>query len=339
MRRLAIVLALALTSDGTALGQIDQPIAELLKAHQFDLATEGKALLEKEARAASFFLIGGLHGDRETPALVDSLWSTAEYRYLAAEMSPWAASRLKAAHVRGSDIEERQPHSLIAALAEASPQNQSLQSMVESTKGGYKRALAPQLLALARSMGDVQDSRPGGISLRQQVLRTLEVETERANRQGHDRLAASVRRETVMKEFFLAHYRADGAKPKVMAVFGQNHLHRGIDRRGVSTLGNFIAELAVAEGVESFHVVLFAAGGKINFGVLQEIDQRKDDPGFAVFASAARYPATVFDLRPIRRALHQIAPAKLSAGDAGLLYWADAYDAIVCYREVTPADH
>jgi hypothetical protein len=50
-----------------------------------------------------------------------------------------------------------------------------------------------------------------------------------------------------------------------MAVFGQNHLHRGIDRRGVSTLGNFIAELAVAEGVESFHVVLFAAGGKINF--------------------------------------------------------------------------
>ena len=141
-----------------------------------------------------------------------------------------------------------------------------------------------------------------------------------------------------MKEFFLAHYRAAGGKPKVMTVFGQNHLHRGIDRRGVSTLGNFIAELAIAEGLRSFHVVLFAAGGKINFFGLQDIDQRKDDSTFGVFASAARYPATLFDLRPIRRALHQIPPGKLSASDSGLLYWADAYDAIVCYREVTPAD-
>ena len=67
-----------------------------------------------------------------------------------------------------------------------------------------------------------------------------------------------------------------------MTVSGQNHLHRGIDRRGVSTLGNFIAELAIAEGVQSFHVVLFAAGGKINYCGLQELDQRKEDQGFCV---------------------------------------------------------
>jgi len=139
-----------------------------------------------------------------------------------------------------------------------------------------------------------------------------------------------------MKELFLAHYRAAGGKPRVMAVFGQNHLHRGIDRRGVSTLGNFIAELAAAEGVRSFHVVLFAAGGKINLFGLQDIDQRKDDPALGVFAAAARYPATLFDLRPIRRALHRIAPEKLSASDSGLLFWADSYDAMVCYREVHP---
>ena len=65
----------------------------------------------------------------------------------------------------------------------------------------------------------------------------------------------------------------------------------------------------------------------------------EDDPAFGVFASVARYPATVFDLRPIRRALHQIALDKLSPRESGLLYWADAYDAIVCYREVTPAGH
>jgi hypothetical protein len=70
---------------------------------------------------------------------------------------------------------------------------------------------------------------------------------------------------------------------------------------------------------------------------IRDIDQRKDDPAFGVFASAARFPATVFDLRPIRRALHQIALDTLSATDSGLLHWADAYDAMVCYREVTPA--
>jgi hypothetical protein len=338
MHWIILAAAVAVASQTAPLGQADQPVSELLKIHQYDLAGEGKALLQKEAKAASFFLIGGLHGDKETPALVDALWPSAGYRYLAAEMSPWAASRLKVSHVRGSDIEEPQPHLLIRELARANPGNQPLQSMQELTKEGYKRTLAPKLLQIAGSMGEVKDSAPGGISLRTQVVRTLEVEAERANRQGNDRLAASVRREAVMKEFFLAHYRAAGDKPRVMTVFGQNHLHRGIDRRGVSTLGNFIAELAAAEGVQSFHVVLFAAGGKINLFGLQDIDQRKDDPTFGLLASAARYPATLFDLRPIRRALHQIAPTQLSPSAAGLLFWADSYDAIVCYREVTPVD-
>ena len=67
-----------------------------------------------------------------------------------------------------------------------------------------------------------------------------------------------------------------------------------------------------------------------------ELDQGKDDPALAFLASLATYPATVFDLRPIRRALHQIPVQKLSARDAGVLFWADSYDAIVSYREVTP---
>ena len=74
------------------------------------------------------------------------------------QMSPWAASQLKVPHVRGSDIEELRPHSLIAALAEANPQSTALKSMVELTKAGYKRALAPKLLDLARGLGVVKDS-------------------------------------------------------------------------------------------------------------------------------------------------------------------------------------
>jgi len=53
MRRLLIVLAVALASVASTPGQTDQPIAELLNIHQYDVAAEDKALLEKEARAAS----------------------------------------------------------------------------------------------------------------------------------------------------------------------------------------------------------------------------------------------------------------------------------------------
>ncbi len=311
-------------------------VADVLRTHQSDLSTDGKAFLLKEASSASFFLVGGLHGDNETPALVAALWPSLRdsgYRYIVGEMSPWAAGRLKVPHLRGGDIEEPQPHLLIRDLAAANPQSRPLQLMVEALKGGYQRKLAPDLLQLARQLGDVTDTSEGPTTLKTLVLKTLEVEVARLNT---DRLPASVLRETFMKDLFLAYYGAEGTRPKVMAVYGQNHLGRGIDRRGVSTLGNFIAELAIAQKGQSFHVELFAAGGKISFGGLRDIDQRKDEQAFDVLASAARYPATVFDLRPLRSMLRRSPVDKLTARDASLLYEADSYDAVVCYREVTP---
>src|SRR5262249_26285020 len=126
-------------------------------------------------------------------------------------------------------------------------------------------------------------------------------------------------------------------KPKAMVVFGRNHLHRGVDRRGISTLGNFIAEFAVVEGTSSFNVALFGAGGKVNFGGIQDADERKTDPAFALLATSARYAVTVFDLRPLRASLHSASAGNLSVGEASLLYWADSYDAIICYKDITPA--
>jgi len=347
LNRFGCGAALVLTVCGATFGQTTDSISELLQADQLDLTTDGKAFLLNEASRASFMLVGGLHGDQETPALVQTLTAGSEqfgYQHVAVEMSPWAASRLEASlnrqtgpavRIRGADIEEPQPHLLIRDLAAVNPQNRALQSMVEITKSGYRRASAAQLLQLARQIGEFKDVSAGGFSLYTLILRTLDVESTRANDQ---RLDASVRRETFMKELFISHYRAatqGQTKPRFVVAFGQNHLGRGIDRRGVSTLGNFIGELAVAEGVQSFHVVLFAAGGKYSLGGLHDIDQRKDELAFAFVASLARYPAAVFDLRPIRQSLHKT-PSPLTPRDASLLYWADSYDAIICYREVTP---
>lgn len=321
---------------------------DFLSKNQRDLAADGRTFLLQEASHTSFFLIGGLHGDNETQALVQNLGQALRpmgYRYTAVEMSPWATNRLSASFVSqdrnalwGSDIEEAQPQLVIRDLAAANPQNESLQSMLKMTGAGYRRSLAPALLDLAHQAGDMKDIAVQGMSLRTLLLRTLEIEVER--RDPASSLAASVHRETFMKETFVTDYRraAQGdAKPKVMVVFGQNHLHRGYDLRGVSTLGNFIAELAVAEGVQSFHLALFAAGGKIFLGGLQDADQRKDEPAFELLASVARFPATVFDLRPMRKALRDIPVSKRSTRDANLLYWSDSYDAVICYREVTPA--
>jgi hypothetical protein len=70
---------------------------------------------------------------------------------------------------------------------------------------------------------------------------------------------------------------------------------------------------------------------------LQDADQRKDEPAFEALASVAQFPATVFDLRPMRQMLRSMPAENLSSRDASLLYWADSYDAIICYRAVTPA--
>ena len=69
---------------------------------------------------------------------------------------------------------------------------------------------------------------------------------------------------------------------------------------------------------------------------MELFDETKDDPAFALLASLARYPQTIFDLRPLRQRLHRIPEAERSTVESSLVYWADSYDAIICYRQVTP---
>ena len=102
-------------------------------------------------------------------------------------------------------------------------------------------------------------------------------------------------------------------------------------------MGNFIAEFAIAEGKTVFNVAAFGAGGTASLlGETWDADERDDDLAFRFLASTAQYPETVFDLRPLRPLLHSIPAEKRSELENRLFFWSNSYDAIICYRTVTP---
>ena len=344
-------------------------LRELVRKHQFDLQGTGKAFLLDEAQHASFFLVGELHGENEIPELLRSLWPTMwqeGYRFIAAEVSPWAADQLefetkeprppipslwsqrearfvhsfaaKHAILWGCDMEEFQPQSLISTLATANRGNPVLGEMLTLTKSGYQRDMAPRLLGLARQLGRIRDVTVNDVSLQREIEATLEIDGARLHPEA--KYSAQWMRESLMKRLFLQHYEKNlsmNPPQHVLVRFGRNHLHRGYDSRGVSTLGNFIAEFATNRNQSVFNVAAFGAGGKASLlGESWDADERNDDLAFAFLAAAAEYPATVFDLRPLRPILHEKQPELRSPVEQRLIYWADSYDAIICYKNVTP---
>jgi hypothetical protein len=346
--------------------QVDDQILTTLASHQYDMENEGRNFLLNEAKNSQFFLLGELHGEKEIPALLRVLWPEMwrqGYRHIGAEVSPWAAHQLESVPagrgpevrglwtkqeatdvhaladpdekvVWGCDMEEEQPQSLIRQLAALNPGDSNLRRMVELTKDAYKRKMAPDLLDLVKQSKGDADEVVNDVSLRENLVATLEIEK---NRLGPDtKMIAQDERERLMKEQFLEHFRhhSTPATPsKVLLRFGRNHLHRGYDARGISTLGNFIAEFAVAQGSKAFNVGAFGAGGKATLlGNTWDADEREDELAFALLAEKAKYPATLLDLRPIRTQLHRIPPEKRSALQNNLIYWADSYDALICYK-------
>jgi hypothetical protein len=314
-----------------------------------------------------------LHGENEIPALLRELWPQMRqsgYRYIAAELSPWSANQLEFgsadpqptlltlwtkeeaqfvhssgdshAVLWGCDMEEMQPQWPIRELAAASPGNTALARMVEITKSGYTRKMAPELLELVHSIATsnqkIADPAVNKVSLLQNIQATLAIENARI--EPDTKFSAQWQRESLMKELFLLHYQNDvepGSNAKVLLRFGRNHLHRGYDDRGISTLGNFVAEFALSRHETAFNLAAFGAGGKASLnGETWDADERGDDRAFAFLASLARYPATVFDLRPLRAALHRIPKEDRTPLQQRLVYWADSYDAVVCYKKVTP---
>jgi hypothetical protein len=377
MRRHAIPLLVNLSvvlvvPTGLLLGQDPQSNAAfaVLTTYQYDLEKDGKQFLLDEAKNNDFFMLGELHGEKEIPALLRLLWPEMwkdGYGHIAAEVSPWAAHQLESVPVGkgpavhslwtkqevedvralanpdtevlwGCDMDELQPQLLIQELRSLNPSNRNLNHMTALTADGYRRELAPALFNLAREITGIRDEVLNDISLRRNLLATLEIESNRFT--PNTKMAAQNERELLMKRQLLEHLdrsAASGTHSKVLLRFGRNHLHRGYDERGISTLGNFVAELAIARGQRVFNVGAFAAGGKVTIGGKDlDADECQDEPAFALLAEKARYSSTIYDLRPLRPLLHRIPQEKRSPLQTNLTFWADAYDALICYKSVTP---
>src|SRR5256885_3120919 len=292
---LCMSIVLVATPAVPQVAEGNDPILTALTAHQQDLETDGLKFLLDEAGKNDFFLLGEVHGDNEIPKLLTILWPVMwkqGYRHIAAEVSPWAAHQLEFAPVGkgpdvmglwtkrevsdvrtfagpnedviwGCDIEETQPQLPIAELASLNPDDPDLKRMRELTKDGYNRKMAPDLLDLAKQSRAEVDKVLNDVSFRENLIETLEEEKNRLA--TNTKMIAQNERERVMKEKYLRHSRLNsklGAPGKVLLRFGRNHLHRGYDARGISTLGNFIAEYALQQGEKTFNVGAFGAGGK-----------------------------------------------------------------------------
>lgn len=234
----------------------------------------------------------------------------------------------------GCDIEEEQPDRLIREVAKLNPTDARLAKMVDLTGKGYSRKQATELLELAASGRPAHDIILGGESLWTSTLDTLRVEALRAD--PATRHAASETREQVMKKL-VVHHSTQVSQGKLLLRFGRNHLHRGYDARGISTLGNFVSEWALAQGKSAFNAGVFAAGGEEHLaGQTFSADERREEATFALLSKVAGKNATIFDLRILRPMLHSLPANQRTTLEVNLTYWADSYDFLLCYPSVSP---
>ncbi len=362
------ILCLSIFCVLSASGQ--QQISEVLKANQYDLSGAGKEFIVREAHSASFLLLGELHGEKQIPDLMYKLWPELQkngYHHIAAEISPWAARKLefgvkndslkveglwtnreaRFVHNRtatmdnptiwGCDMEEISLADEMRALARINPGDSVLTRLMAMLKNGYSRQKASVVLNLMRNSRPGHDEVLSGISLFGNIKSSLLIDSLRAFPEA--KLNAQITRENLMKTYFLKRYEVLPKKQgnRVFVRFGRNHLHKGFDDRGISTLGNFINEYAFANGLKCFNIAAFAAGGQCKLlNETFDADETQDDIAFGYLSKLALYNATIFDLRPVRIQLHNIPSEQRTELNKRLLFWADSYDAIICYKTVEP---
>jgi hypothetical protein len=125
-------------------------------------------------------------------------------------------------------------------------------------------------------------------------------------------------REESMKLRFMESYNrarvAGDSLPRVLAKLGHWHTLRGFARSNVLTLGNFLSEFAIANGMRDFIVSTY---------VVESPEAWRNTRG-PLAAAAGEGQFTVVDLRPLRPYAHQGKIADLSDGYRRLIFRADA---------------
>jgi hypothetical protein len=131
---------------------------------------------------------------------------------------------------------------------------------------------------------------------------------------------SNVDREDNMKRLFA--HRFTTGKPRVLVKSGHTHLGRGRGPTGVWTLGNFLSELAIAEGARSLHLYVI-----LNWEDLGESWLAPFVPYLAVSEN------TVIDLRPLEP---WAAWGRLGRLDARLEQLLRGYDMLVVLGDTSP---
>lgn len=186
----------------------------------------------------------------------------------------------------------------------------------ESTRTGdvhylYSVADPDDFLALEPLVGPLDPTERATMDALQ---RTVRIYSDRRKPLGE--YESGREREESMKARFMDRYRAalrHEGLPKAMVKMGHWHTLRGIDRADVPTFGNFLSELAIANGSESVMVATYVVNGP---------DAWRNSGG--VFAEVADPDGiVVIDLRPLRPLAHQDRIRSLSEGWRSLIFQAD----------------
>ena len=142
----------------------------------------------------------------------------------------------------------------------------------------------------------------------------------------------------LMKKHFMDYYNRVSHKkklPKVLFKFGANHMTRGINYTKVYDIGNFVSELANANGSKSFNLLVIPTSGTQNRWVpfipdesLKRKAIKGTDSSFgdisALVALSDGGKWKLVDLAPLRNPIHYRKVKNLPKGFLNLVYGFDA---------------
>jgi hypothetical protein len=218
--------------------------------------------------------------------------------------------------------QEMRPGPIFRRLAELAPNAKAralaarAASKADSSKVRVILGYGSEIAELERAFATASDESRRLIRLLEQSNRLYE--SNAAPRDSLRGYQSNREREDMMKDLFLVRYREaqrrDERRPRVMLQFGSFHGMRGMSPTHVFTLANFLADLARAEGATGgseglFNLALTCGKGGERSGVGEDVGKTlpcgADEAEWAkplLEAGLGRW--TVFDLRPLRAAIH-----------------------------------